>query len=160
MANWNKWELNGRKNETKKKQKFVTWVELNEWEFIPCVIIGSYIINTSGILIRVEYKGPCYPTTNYNTQQGFRRHSFQQSFREGGGCNSLLPYWFPVGLDTHNQRAVIIAKIEPFFPDSRQWNSDSQWLIVKSKKWTGINERGPAADDSNIKTIKKYQVSI
>jgi hypothetical protein len=42
--------------------------------------------NTSGILIRVEYyKGPCYPITNYNTQQGFRRHSFQQSFREGGG---------------------------------------------------------------------------
>lgn len=118
------------------------------------------VYNTSEILIRVEYKGPCYPTTNYNTQQGFRRHSFQQSFREGGGCNSLLPYWFPVGLYTHNQRAVIIAKIEPFFPDSRQWNSDSQWLIVKSKKWTGINERGPAADDSNIKTIKKYQVSI
>lgn len=46
-----------------------------------------------------------------------------------------------------------------FFPDSRQWNSDSQWLVM-SKQVKRINERAIPADDSNIKTIKKYQMPI
>lgn len=67
--------------------------------------------NTSGILIRVEYKGPCYPTTNYNTQQGFWRHSFQQSLER----ESLLPYWFPVRAYTNTINGQVIAKMNNFF---------------------------------------------
>jgi hypothetical protein len=106
MTNWNKW-LNGKK---------ICDVNRAEGMRIYSLRNNRLGYNTSGILIRVEYyKGPYYQTTNYNTQQGFRRHSLQQSFREGGGCNSLLPYWFPVGAYTHTINGQVIVKMNNFF---------------------------------------------